>query len=852
MRGPIFFLSQFLSLVVLIYPCAISAQFDFFHKRISADFPLTGYSILKDSNDAFVLVGNSNGTGTNSDIIVIKTNYDGEIIWAKSYSGGQRDFARGVIETADGNYMLVGSTFSPPASDKDIFLLKLTSGGNVIWSKVYGTNEYDRGFSVKNANDGGYIIGGTYNLSSSTSDRDAALIKVDENGNVQWSKFFGGGKQDNCFNVLPASDGGYFFTGPSTSFNNNLQDYSIYKISATGDFVWGKLYGSGLQEHSRIIKITPDGGLVIVGHTNNWGAGGWETFLVKLDINGVLQWSRTYGSSGDDFLGNIIVKGNGNFLIVGHTTSFGVVGEKDVFIIEVSPNGDLLNSFRWDIGGDDYLPFGAEQSIVLDSYGNLDLLGTVGADFLFSKMPNNLEQDCLLDEITFLTSSVPANNQNINSPEQTHAVNPALNINFIVQDIDVDILDICASPVAKFQAPDTICMGECIDVIDSSYANITSWNWWIEGAGVPFMSGLAIGEICYDNYGEFSLLLAVENEFGVDTFQKEIVVLPIPSFTLGNDTTICDGDQIVLFPMNEFITNGATYTWEDGSHISERQVGMGSYSLMATYWGCEFTDEISVEYSECIAPTADFSMPDSICQYECISIEDLSSGSPQIWRWMLDGVETNNYSIQNIPEICFDSIGRFDIKLQVANDFGMDSVVRTIMVFPSPEFYLGRDTTICEKDELTLIPEFLTFNGGSLNYEWNDGLESPVRKVSEGLFTLTIKNEYCFSMDSILVESINCEPCNFFIPNVFSPNDDGINDLFFPYFYCQLTRYKISIFDRWGEKVFCSEELEDTWDGTFRGHKMHEGVYTYVIEVEYIEIGVKKAKVIGGDVVLIR
>lgn len=187
--------------------------------------------------------------------------------------------------------------------------------------------------------------------------------------------------------------------------------------------------------------------------------------------------------------------------------------------------------------------------------------------------------------------------------------------------------------------------------------------------------------------------------------------------------------------------------------------------------------------------------------------------------------------------------GAYWVKMSVNGCQDTDTV--TIGEIVAPEVYLGPDTTICLGEKLILE------GPPADSFLWQDGSEGRKFNVSQtGKYTLTAFRDGCSDTSSVLVSIVDCN-CNLFVPNAFSPNGDGLNDKFEPKLDCNSARstYKISIYNRFGQRVFLSYRADDAWDGTFNGQKQDMGTYFYRIEYENWE---RKLFVRQGDLTLLR
>jgi hypothetical protein len=207
------------------------------------------------------------------------------VTFAKTYGGTNNDEASSVQQTSDGGYIVAGYTQSFGAGSWDIFLIKTDANGDVQWAKTYGGTSSDFASSVQQTSDGGYIVAGT-TWSFGVGDYDIFLIKTDANGNVQWAKAYGGTNEDRAFSVQQTSDGGYIVAGYTNSFGAGSHDIFLIKTDAYGNVEWAKTYGGTDGDYASSVQQTSDGGYIVAGGTYSFGAGWVDIFLIKTDANG--------------------------------------------------------------------------------------------------------------------------------------------------------------------------------------------------------------------------------------------------------------------------------------------------------------------------------------------------------------------------------------------------------------------------------------------------------------------------------------------------------------------------------------------------------------------------------------
>ena len=182
--------------------------------------------------DGFVLLGSSSyDTYGDSHAWIVKIDLQGNIIWNKIYGNATDTVARTGVLASDGAYMVAGFTDPRGESNYDFLLLKIDSGGNLMWNKTYGGTGSEEAHSMTKVSDGYVIVGDTQ---SAGTDIHALVIKVDFNGNVIWSETIGGKNADSPAYVTSSSDGGYLVAGFTFSFGAGNRDFWLFKISDSG------------------------------------------------------------------------------------------------------------------------------------------------------------------------------------------------------------------------------------------------------------------------------------------------------------------------------------------------------------------------------------------------------------------------------------------------------------------------------------------------------------------------------------------------------------------------------------------------------------------------------------------
>jgi hypothetical protein len=296
----------------------------------------SGFADLVIDNDGSILaVGQTAPSpGRNSNVLVVKTDANGELIWQNIWGGSEKDEAHDVIKTNDGAYLLAGESNNTEASGgvKDALLLKIDAGGNVLWNKLYGTTEGEDARSVAQTADGGYVFTG---IKSVGLGQNIFFVKTDADGNQVWQKTYSGGKAGNS--VAATDDGGFILAGFKITEGISGQDIYIVKTNSDGDTLWTRTYGGINGEQASEVIETEDLGYLIVGSTESFGAGGNDVYMIKLDEAGNESWVRFYGGLFGDGASSVKETSGYGFIVSGTTGSYG--GGSNIYVLKLNADG---------------------------------------------------------------------------------------------------------------------------------------------------------------------------------------------------------------------------------------------------------------------------------------------------------------------------------------------------------------------------------------------------------------------------------------------------------------------------------------------------------------------------------
>ncbi len=232
------------------------------------------------------------------------------VLWSHTYPNGIEDFARSVVQTTDGGFVLAGQALRSGDAYHHGLIVKVDSSGNLQWNKTYGGVYTDEVHSILQTSDGGYAGAGVTWPTTATG--HLWLFKVDASGNLLWNKTIGGLHNDNAWSMAQTSDGGYITAGFSNNFGTGNSDFWLVKTDALGTLQWDKAYGTAGSDTAYSVIQTSDGGYAMVGRQN-----GRQCWLVKTDSSGTMQWSQTYGEPNANSTGYCLIQTSDNGYAIG-------------------------------------------------------------------------------------------------------------------------------------------------------------------------------------------------------------------------------------------------------------------------------------------------------------------------------------------------------------------------------------------------------------------------------------------------------------------------------------------------------------------------------------------------------
>ena len=874
--------------------------------------------------------------------------------WQYSYGGDQQDLLTTMIPLPSGQFFFAGTSASsttctrnsPPRGDEDFVSMLFDNNGNKLWERSYGGDRWDQLHDAIKVPGGGYILVGETQsgpsgnkTSGMAGTTDLWVVRIDDFGTLLWEKSFGGVDIEYGQRVVTTADGGFLVGGTSMSntpgYNNGLADYQLWKIDASGNLQWTKLYGGSRRDELVDLKPTSDGNYFVSGESASTpegtrtipSLGGTDIWILKIRPDGSIIWDKAYGSGIDDTRGRLTPLADGNMLIVENSVGMGRLRKIDVDGKEIwlttcinSTKQDVFEVATEDpITGNLYV--GGTSNSGADGCKNSDFVGGGISDFWVTTYdPGGHKMEDmdfggsdvdLVNDIDYLNGEIWVTGWS-DSPKDGNKTTPNCG-----NTADGWIIRL----YRKFYitSPGSICNTATSGVLQySTVADFLPSNRFTIQLSDPqgdFSHALEIGHLDAVRTDSIPFILPAGLKSGTgyrlriytsaptDTsFPFPFTIHGPPENLLGPDTALCAGADMMLSTGTQFLET--TFQWQDNSSLNTFLV-----SQPGLYWceaknGCGTSrDSILLTPKDkpfpCLGPDASFCEGRTFTlrvnpQPADVSLVWTTGDTTETTTVSIGGeyllkatnvcgyrIDTMNLTMLPKPPVKLDAFGvicrgaptRLDAgaglvsylwntgdttesidatitgvyQVRVTDGRGCNASGETEItrVVDPPSGFIGADTAICAYSSIRLKPD-----GAFESYLWNDGNADPFLVVDHpGLYWLQVTDKWgCKASDSVIVSLRDCAT-GLFVPSGFTPNHDGLNDRFHPLLRGPWSAFQCSVYDRFGELVFRSDDPAESWDGTVKGKPAASGTFTWVCRFTMVGEVPQTRK---GTVVLIR
>ena len=815
------------------------------------------------------------GHGQNGEAISPATDIWGNVYTCGTYDGGNDTF---------------GTLVLPTTSIESLTIVKYDANGNLVWgTRSQGGSAYATWISANNSGEL-YVLaayGGTTTLGSFSLTSVAGsyfLAKFTPSGNVAWMKDIGGdiyvdgevAVRNNSVYITGDFINPTITIGPYTCYNSDVTgsttDVFVAKFDSSGNIKWLKSAGGSDFDFSTSVAITPTEHVYIAGYFSSptlpfgsttlplTGIPSWPIandasyFLAKYDSSGNTEWATSPTGQACPFIANtnisVAADNTENPVVTGilfelTTLSFGSYTLNDpyfnsyTFLARYSPDGTPLwakevhgtNSWNSSLGIDAcnniWLGVGMENSDTVDGHIIPEPSGTVEPMMLAYFNSSG----------TFITSATSPTGGDDQSGIGVDAIgNVYIGGDFYFgggftfgSDYLVDPTGNEGLFAAKYRisSPDTTFLRSDSCISDSALVAAPSGfstYLWCDGNINPLRTVYDSGTYWVYCTGKCGAGVTIDTfkltHGGFDTIYKR------------TDTAICIHSTIILAPDNPGYTS---YIWSNGSTGNTLVItSPGTYFAIAA-GNCTLPSVIDT--FKVIQNNTDLSFSLGADTTSCIPLTlniPVQGGS---YRWQ-DGSVSPSYTVTQS--------GIYYATVTESGCSYTDTVKIDIPVL-SQHF---DDTILCKENPIQFTLKASTPPGA--NILWSNGTTQPtVTITTTGQYWIKVSDTPCSATDSFTVSTEYCD-CNAVMPTAFTPNGDGLNDSYHPIFDlgCNITDYSFSIYNRWGQRVFYTQDPAAKWDGQLFGTQAELGVYMYY--VKYIAGTESKQHLLKGDVTLVR
>lgn len=290
-----------------------------FYKKIGgAKYDATA-DLLSTENGEIILVGRTDSYSQDMNVNIIKLDEQGNIIWDRTYGGNETEEATEIIAVKSGGFLVVGysDSYSKNDHENDIWLLKINTNGEKEWEKAIQTPDaIDEARGVVETPDGSFIIvGNTTNITGGTT--KAIMLKVSKVGELIWQKIFEG-EGSRQANAIVRNATGYTVVG-SAEIPKKRWDMWLFTTDNEGNILWQRNYGGSDNEMGNALLRNTDNGYALAGFTYTFAEGSLDAWVVKTDDKGEAIWDKSFGGLSTDEAFDILLTKENNILIAGYS-----------------------------------------------------------------------------------------------------------------------------------------------------------------------------------------------------------------------------------------------------------------------------------------------------------------------------------------------------------------------------------------------------------------------------------------------------------------------------------------------------------------------------------------------------
>ncbi|MCB9285784.1 MAG: gliding motility-associated C-terminal domain-containing protein [Lewinellaceae bacterium] len=764
--------------------------------------------------------------------ILCKLDSNGDVIWGKAFRDPAPEnlfFIIGdIITTPDGSIVAVASQTDSGPGLRNSVVLKLSPGGNLLWA--YRIPDVVSGTDYELDVEGNDIL-----VSTSFNRSGFYLARLDEEGQPLWAKQYQiPGYEDyyGCGAVFVPNGEILLRGGVKPARNSDFGNSVRMKVDALS----GVVIQASILEYHYINSIDFD---EMGNRYESFRFYTNEVFgppqYAKYDPEGRPVWCKQLaGLSDNRLLAGYFDLANGylDFL-------FSYITESESYAFRLAQTDGSLIWSKVYLGAH-YASLGSNASFIARPDGGMAWLGTSGNPTAMAITQVDAEgevEGCITHSPCALTiedAPFPDVMPVAWAEEEYPAYEPIalLEENFLVRDSQY-----CHEPwfAADFTATSPVCAGDTVQVRRQETGLDFTSEWAFEG-GAPASSGQPADTIRYEAPGSYTIR-HIAGAFGCrDTAFTEVVVREGPVFTLGPDTSICPGAR--LFINSGLAAGQYQLEWQDGSASPALEAEEpGAYVLTATgATGCTRSDTLILSLHP--LPEVELGPDTTLCGGASLEVTAQTGASEPLYLWSTGAalprltVSAEDNYVLTVTDAATGCAGQDSIRVSFAPP---------LLLLPLP------DTSVCPGRPILL--DVRALDGAPLSVQWQDGsTDNPYPITAPGAYQALVSNGACDTTLTFSIPAGDCRP-GIYLPNAFSPNGDGRNDVFQPY-GPDIEITELQVFSRWGALLYEGQGPGARWDGSAFGKTAPAGIYVY--KAAYRRLPGEAMEVVSGEVLLVR
>ena len=337
--------SRLLLPIIIIVPLfSLSGQAQVYRGNLyGGDGRTIGSSCIFLDDGGIAVVGTAGNEGFGvDDILLIRLDPYLQLQWSRIYGGMASDRGMSVIQNGNKGFLLMGASESYSAGKEDILVISVDPEGNLLWARSYGGAQDDIGYSMRAVSGGGFLIAGTTRSFGSRS-WAAFLLRIDDNGDILWFRLYDNLNTDAAADFEQTADGGFIVTGWTYAIGAGMHDVLLFKTHADGSLRWARLFGGPNDDGGYKVHEIPGGGYVVMGNTHSFGHGAVDAFVFRIAEGGRPQWMYAIGREGEDSFRQSYRDSDSTITLAGWLTRADD-NRKETWIARISITGNLLYS----------------------------------------------------------------------------------------------------------------------------------------------------------------------------------------------------------------------------------------------------------------------------------------------------------------------------------------------------------------------------------------------------------------------------------------------------------------------------------------------------------------------------